>query len=263
MSVTKCNSKGWLAGTAMMISVLLIATAAYADTAPRLNLFPKDVTEYLSNTGSVAKTMETDLKGVIAGLETQMKLYEASGCSGSEDPGCAEIAKQMGQHYKEMLQVMKQSLPEMKQSVIATNRGIEKNLRQELGDKTTPADIQRLLGKAAEPKVFKGRFSLSSRFAKYHQLISTGNKDTLATLAAEIYLDSGEVIKMIDLMEAEIAQQETIIQLGGMYGTLTPEMANTVEAVKSVIFGEDEGETALPEAPKGESGAYRSPLEME
>lgn len=263
MSVKNCTYKGWLTGTAILIATLLIATIALADSAPRLNLFPRDVTEYLSNTGSVAKSMETDLKGVISGLETQMNLYEASGCGGSEDPGCAEIAKQMGEHYKEMLHVMKESLPEMKQSVMATNRGIEKNLRKELGGKTTPADIQRLLGKASEPKVFKGRFSLSSRFAKYHKMISVGNKDTLATLASEIYLDSAEVIKMIDLMEAEIAQQETIIQLGGMYGTLTPEMANTVESVKTVIFGEDEGEFSLPEAPAGDAGVFHSPLEMD
>jgi hypothetical protein len=264
MSVNKCVTKGWLTGAAVTISVLLMAATVFADSAPRLNLFPKDVTEYLSQTGTVAKSMETDLKGVISGLETQMKLYQASGCSGSDDPGCAEIAKQMGDRYNEMLQVMKASLPEMKQSVTATHNGIEKNLRKELGEKTTPADIQRLLGKAAEPKVMKGRFSLSSRFAKYHQLISSGNQDTLASLAAEIYLDSGEVMKMIDMMDAEIAQQQTIIKLGGMYGTLTPQMANTVEAVKNVIFGEDEGENALPTAPPApNAGGFQSPLEMQ
>lgn len=229
---------------------------------PKLNLFPVDVTDHLSNTGAVAGAMESSLKGTIQKLETQKNLYEETGCEGSSDPGCSEISRQMGDQYMEMLTIMKNNLPEMKRSIAATNNGIKKNLRTELGKKTSPADIQRLMAKQPKPKVFKGRFSLSSRFAEYHKLVSTGGNNNLASLAAEIYLDSREVLNMIDLMEAEIAQQETLHKLGMMYGTMTPEMISTVEAVKTVIFGEADDGSALPEAKGTASGTFKSPLEM-
>ncbi len=247
-----------------VVSVLVLFTVtAMAASAPRLNLFPKDVTEYLSNTGETAKAMENSLKDVIGGFDQQLKLYNASGCEGSTDPGCEEIAKQMGEQYSQMLSIMKESLPEMKYSVMATNKGIEKNLRSEIGKKTTPADIQRMMSDSAKPKPRSGRFSLSKRFAQYHNMISSGQKNNLAALAAEIYLDSKEVINMIDLMEAEIAQQEVYMRLGRLYGTLTPEMTDTVGAVKNVIFGEEEGTSSVPIAPGGEPGGYSSPLERQ
>ncbi len=241
----------------------LMATTAFGALTPTLKLFPRDVTDHLKNTGSVAKSMETDLKGVIGNLENQIQLYEASSCQGSDDPGCQEIARQMGESYQGMLEVMKRSLPGMKSSIIATNKGIEANIRRELGKKTTPRGVQRLLGKQAVPKIYKHRFSLSKRFAKYHQLISTGARDNLATLAAEIYLDSNEVIRFIDLMEAEIAQQETVLELGRMYGTITPEMSSTVENVKVLIFGEADVDSSVPEAMGDGVAQFRSPLEMD
>lgn len=246
----------------LIIAAFIIPQASAAST-PRLKLFPSDVTEHLSNTGATAGAMESNLKGVIQKLETQSQLYNETGCEGSTDPGCEEIAKQMGDHYIEMLTIMKESLPEMKHSIQATNKGIEKNLRKELGKKTSPADIQRLLSKQSKPKVFKGRYSLSSRFARYHKMISSGRNNSLATLAAEIYLDSNEVLNMIELMEAEIAQQETLHKLGQMYGTLTPEMISTVDAVKTVILGEAKEESTLPEARGGDIEAFHSPLEMD
>ena len=232
-------------------------------TKPKLNLFPVDVAEHLSKTGAVAGAMENSLKGTIQNLEIQSKLYTQTGCEGSSDPGCEEIAKQLGSHYMEMLTIMKENFPEMKQSIKATNEGIEKNLRKELGKKTSPADIQRLLANQGKVKVFKGRYTLSSRFAQYHKMISSGKNNSLAALAAEIYLDSKAVLDMIELMEAEIAQQETLIIFGEMYGTLTPEMTSSVEAVKAILFGEVGTESALLEARDGDAQAFRSPLEMD
>jgi len=264
MGMMQVRKRSFVGGILVISVVVLFSVSSFAASAPRLNLFPRDVTEHLSNTGNAAKAMENNLKDVIKGLDTQMKLHKASGCDGSTDPGCDEIAKQMSGHYQKMLNVLKESLPEMKHSIKATNRGIQKNLRKEIGKKTSPADIQRMLSKSNKPKVFKGRFSLSSRFAKYHSMISSGSQSSLATLAAEIYLDSNEVLKMIDLMEAEMAQQETIIKLGSMYGTITPEMTNTVDAVKSVIFGEEDSENAgLPDTVESETGTFQSPLEMD
>ena len=241
---------------------LLTSAAGALASRPRLNLFPTDVKEQLSNTGAVAGVMERNLRSTIEKLETQTRLYPETGCEGSSDPGCLEISRQMGDQYMEMLSIMKANLPEMRSSIAATNRGIEKNLRRELGKKTAPADIQRFLGKQEKPKVFKGRYSLSSRFSQYSQLIRTGNTSNLASLAAEIYLDSREVLTMIDIMEAEIAQQETIHQLGQMYGTLTPEMITTVDAVKAVIFGDIDDGSVLPEAHSANAESYRSPLEL-
>ena len=250
--------------TAAFCLATLTVSQIQAGITPKLNLFPSDVTEYLSNTGAVAGAMEESLKSVIGEMEAQSRLYNETGCQGSDDPGCDEIAKQISSKYSEMLSIMQENLPAMKQAVMATNQGIGKNLRQELGRKTTPYGIQTLLSKKAKPKVIKGRYSLSSRFAKYHEMISSGSKNTLATLAAEIYLDSREVLAMIDLMEAEITQQQAVIKLGQMYGTLTPEMLSTVDAVKTVIFGEPEDSSGLlPSAEDVGAGQFKSPLEMD
>lgn len=243
---------------------LFILPGTHGAPRPRLNLFPSDVTEHLSNTGALAKGMENSLKEVIGKLENQSKLYHEIGCEGSsDDPGCEEIANQISDNYSAMLSIMEKNLPEMKTSIEATNKGIGKNLRKELGKKTSPAQIQRLLSKQSRPKARKGRFSLSSRFAKYHKMISSGSQNSLAGLAAEIYLDSREVLRMIDLMEAEIAQQQTIMKLGKLYGTLTPKMISTVDAVKTVIFGEPDDGLSIPAAIGNDAGAFHSPLEME
>lgn len=252
-------------GAFTLFFMLLSAGHVMAASKPKptLNLFPSDVTEYLTRTGATAKNMEGSLKGVIQKLETQRTLYEQTGCEGSGDPGCAEMTAQMGDTYLEFLGIIEDSLPAMKSSVRATNKGIEKNLRREVGKKTSPADIQRLLSDNGKPEVFNGRYSLSSRFAKYHAMITRGGSTTLATLASEIYLDSGAVLNMIGMMEAEIPQQRAIIELGRLYGTLTPEMVETVDAIKEVIFGEVEEDSVLPVHQGGEVGTFQSTLEME
>jgi len=252
-----------LTATALCLALVMMP-CAWAGVSPRLNLFPSDVTEHLSNTGAVAGAMEESLKTVIHDLDSQQRLYDETGCRGSGDPGCEAIAKQISEKYSEMLSIMEENLPEMKHAVRATHQGIGKNLRQELGRKTSPAGIQALLSDKAKPKVFKGRYSLSGRFSQYQKMISSGGKNTLATLAAEIYLDSREVLTMIDLMEADIARQQTVIKLGQMYGTLTPEMMSTVDAVKTVIFGEPEDDSGiLPTGEEGSAEQFKSPLEMD
>lgn len=259
---TKFRKKQRIAGimaAAVMMAAFSVQTVV---AAPRLNLFPRNVTEQLRSTGKAARAMESDLKGVIGELEKQMKLYEASGCENSDDPGCEAIASQINTKYGEMLDIMKQSLPEIKSSVEATHEGVEKNIRNELGKKFTPADIQRMLSSKTTPKVYNGRFSLSKRFAKYHKMIASNGQNNLATVAAEIYLDTSEVIRLIGLMEGEISRQSTIIELGNMYGTLTPEMTNTVSGVKTLIFGEPEAGGGLPEAMEKEKAGFESPLEI-
>ncbi len=245
---------------ALFFSVLIAGTSwgAVRGSAPALKLFPQDVKENLNQTGQTAKAMESDLKEVIMALETQVKLSQAANCEDAQsDPGCQEITKQISEHYHEMLQIMKNSLPEMKASIQKTNKGIEKRLRQQLGRKSTPAEIQKMLGKQAMPKVTKGRFSLSGRFAKYYSMISTSSKgSSLAKLAAEIYLDSSEVTQWIDLMEADISRQELYLDVGSSYGPLTSEMLETVGSVKNIIFGEEEDMSGIPDAPAGAAGGF-------
>ena len=260
---TLCNA-ALIFGIAIFFGIVISITSVFAVSRPKINLFPNDVAEHLSQTGIIAASMEKSLKDVITKLEEQSKLYKETGCEGSIDPGCDKLSKQMGNTYMEMLSIMKKSLPKMKHSIRATNVGLAKNLRKELGKKTSPADIQRLLGKQNKNKVFSGRYSISRRFVKYQQMISSGKKNTMAVLAAEIYLDSKSVLSMIDIMDAEISQQITLHTLVQAYGTLTPEMIETVDNVKNVIFGEPDDDSALPNMHNGNiHGGFVSPLEME
>ncbi|NWH06581.1 hypothetical protein [Desulfobacter latus] len=243
----------------------LLGMAGAAAGAPVINLFPSDVQEHISHTGTMAKDMETALKGIIEKLDTQTKLYREIGCDNSDDPGCLEIKKQIGDHYKEMLEIMESSLPEMKQTVAATGRGIEKRIKKELGRKISPAGIQKLLSGSARPKVVKSRVSLSSRFARYYEMIKAGGGSSIASLASEIYLDSHAVMETIDLMTQEIQRQKMVIVVEGQWGTVTPEMVSMVNTVKEIVFGEFDDTPVLPAMAAGPEaeGTFGSELDMD
>lgn len=230
---------------------------------PQLKLFPMSVTEHLSNTGEAAAAMENNLKEVITELKAQEELFTSTGCEGmTESQGCDDIARQMGDSYMKMIDIMERNLPEMENSVAKTNKAVARTLRSEIGKKASPADVQRLLGQQSQRQPFKGRYSLSKRFEDYKRLVSSGNDYNLATLAAEIYLDSLSVKDMIAVMKGEIAQQKTLHKMGSMYGTLTPDMTTTVDRVKILLFGEpDEGSTHYREAETAPK-KFVSPLEM-
>ncbi|WP_321419124.1 hypothetical protein [uncultured Desulfobacter sp.] len=247
----------------ILLSVLVMAGSAVG--APVINLFPSDVQEHISHTGTMAKDMETALKGVIEKLDTQTKLYREIGCDNSDDPGCMEIKKQIGDHYKDMLEIMESSLPKMRQTMAATGRGIEKRIKKELGRKTSPSGIQKLLSGGGQPKVVKSRVSLSSRFAKYYDMIKSGGGTSIASLASEIYLDSRAVMETIDLMEQEIQRQKMVIVVEGQWGTVTPEMVSMVNTVKEIVFGEYDDTAVLPVMAVGPEteGAFGSELDMD
>ena len=244
--------------------LLVLTMPVYAQTgAPQLKLFPRDVTDMLKETGATARAMENSLRGVIGRFDKQTKLFEESSCApDSSDQACKDIAEQISQTYQEMLDVMQESLPKMKQNIEATSKELGIRMRRQLGQKVSPAEIQNTLGKESKPEVTSGRFSLSKRFSQYHSLISS-NQQSLTVLAAEIYLDTSSVAEWIDLMEAEIGRQQTIIELGRMYGSLTSEMVGTVDNVKNIVFGEEEiREGALSPPPLPEEAAeFISPLE--
>jgi len=251
-----------ISGIVGAVVLLAFHMPANAQTgAPQLKLFPRDVTEMLKETGETARAMENSLRGVIASFENQTTLFSQSGCdAGSDDPGCVQIAEQIAQNYQKMLDIMQENLPRMKRTIDATSTGLASRLRSQLGKNATPAQLQEILGPESQPDVTKGRFSLSKRFAQYYRLISS-QQQPLPTLAAEIYLDTSSVSQWIDLMEAEIGRQQTIIELGRMYGSVTPEMVKMVDNVKSIIFGEEEVRGTVPAGPAAELNTFESNLE--
>jgi len=222
-------------GTILMCFI----TTVSAET-PTLQMFPKEVTSYIKETGQEASSLENGVRGPIAIMEKNMKLYNATGCDKVErDPGCESIIKNINNNYNKMLDVMAASLPKMKRSIKKTNTSLKKRIHSNMGKRMTPADLQRAIGKSAAPKVRKGRYSLSKRFAQYNKLIASKGNNNLTDLASDMYLDSASVIEWIDLMEGQIAQQKTLIEIGQMYGGINDEMIGVVGSVKNVIFGEE------------------------
>lgn len=246
---------------------------AAAKQSPTIRLFPTTVVENIKQTGQAAKAMEQDLQSVIDRLNQQEALYIASKCEGAgAEQGCSDIADQLGQTYLEMLTMMETRLPGMEDSVRATNASLEKRIRQELGRKTTPRGLQKVLEKTPQKSTESTRYQrrsgkLSEKFKQYYKLVamapgmSTGG--SLATVAAEIYLDTQEVQELIALTRDEISRAKLMLDLDQVYGIITPEMFEMVGRVKSILFGETVEEEGIPGPPPGRTQAeYRSPLEM-
>jgi len=259
---------------AIVICFLIIGQfPAAAKQSPTIQLFPTTVVENIKQTGQAAKAMEQDLQSVIDRLNQQEALYIASKCEGAAaEQGCSDIAGQLSQTYLEMLTLMETRLPGMEDSVRATNSSLEKRIRTELGRKTTPRGLQKVLArtpqKAAEsPRYARRSGRLSEKFRQYYKLVAMaprmGTGGSLASVAAEIYLDTQEVQELIALTRDEISRAKLMIDLDQAYGIITPEMFEMVGRVKSILFGETGDEAGLPGPPPGSTKAeYRSPLEM-
>jgi hypothetical protein len=246
---------------------------ATAKQSPTIRLFPTTVVENIKHTGQAAKAMEQDLQSVIDRLNQQEALYIASKCEGAAaEQGCSDIAGQLSQTYLEMLNLMETRLPGMEDSVRATNSSLEKRIRTELGRKTTPRGLQKVLErtpqKATQSPRYKRRSGrLSEKFRQYYTLVAMaprmGTGGSLASVAAEIYLDTQEVQELIALTRDEISRAKLMIDLDQAYGIITPEMFEMVGRVKSILFGETGAEEGIPGPPAGSTKAeYRSPLEM-
>ncbi len=259
-------------------ALLMAPTAGRAGVEqPTIRLFPTAVLEEIKHTGAVAQAMETGLQPLIARLDEQQQLYRDSKCQGAEsDPGCDQLAKQLGDTYLEMLNVMGDQLPAMEQAVNNTRGGLEKRLRRELGQKKTSWDLQKiLLGQAAGAPAggsgkpaLRGRsgMRLSDRFQQYYQLVARpgSNADSsLAVIAADIYLDMNEASELIARTREEINRATLMGELNQSLGVITPQMQEVVNGVKSILFGESELAPPVDAAPvrAAESG-YVSPLQM-
>lgn len=264
----------------ILCSLLLTGIATHAaardvGTGPVIRLFPTTVLEDIRETAQVAAEMENSLQEVIHRLDMQQQLYEESLCQGAEaDPGCERIAKQLGASYLDMLEVMTERLPEMERAVESTRRSLEKRLKKELGQRTTPTTLQeQLLGQqkqAAGQKrlALRGRSGvrLSDRFKQYYSLVAThqkGSSQSLAVLAADIYLDMEEASNLIAATQQEISRAALMEQLNQSFGLITPEMAEVVNGVKSILFGEtiESGPIAAPPYMVGQT-EFESPLDL-
>jgi hypothetical protein len=254
-----------------LLSLVGWQTSVLAKTSPTLRLFPTNVVESIKHTSETAKAMEADLQSVIDQLNQQEELYSVSKCEGAEsEPGCHQITEQLSQVYLEMLDVMESRLPGMEDSVRSTNTNLEKRIRKELGRKTTPRGLQKLLAKtplqSTEPERYKRRPGrLSEKFKQYYRLVATaprtGSGGSLAAVAAEIYLDTQEVQDLIALTRDEISRAKLMIDLDQIYGIITPEMFEMVGRVKSILFGEVDEFEGIPDPPQGNmESAYQSPL---
>ena len=255
------------------IALVGLQSPVLAKTSPTLRLFPTTVVESIKHTSETAKAMEADLQTVIERLNQQEELYNASKCEGAEaEQGCSEISGQLSQTYLEMLNLMESRLPVMEDSVRATNTSLERRIRKELGRKTTPRGLQKLLEKTPLKSSARAPYSrrtgkLSEKFKQYYRLVATaprtGSGGSLAAVAAEIYLDTQEVQDLIALTRDEISRAKLMIDLDQMYGIITPEMFEMVGRVKTIIFGETGEEEGIPDPPQGNIKAeYQSPLDM-
>ena len=270
-------------GAALLLGVGLNQVAVQAAGAraeasgPVMRLFPTTVLEDIKETGAVAEEMENGLQEVIHRLDLQQQLYQDSLCQGAEgDEGCAQISKQIGATYLEMLELMSDRLPAMERAVNSTRVSLEGRLRKELGQRTTPSTLQdRLLGKsgmlatsAKNRPSMRGRSGvrLSDRFKQYYQLVATNSEgpgSSLAVVASDIYLDMEEASQLIAATQEEIGRAALMEQLNQSFGVITPEMAAVVGGVKEILFGESVGDMPIAEPPYqiGQS-EFVSPLEM-
>ncbi len=257
----------------VIFSIAVRENPAAAKQSPTIRLFPTTVVENIKQTGEAAKAMEQDIQSVIDRLNQQEELYIASKCEGAgAEPGCSEIAGQLSQTYLEMLNLMETRLPGMEDSVRATNASLAKRIRVELGRKTTPRGLQKVLERTPQKSTESPRYKrrsgrLSEKFRQYYKLVAMAPRmssgGSLASVAAEIYLDTREVQELIALTRDEISRAKLMIDLDQAYGIITPEMFAMVGRVKSILFGETGEEEGIPGPPPGSTKAeYRSPLEM-
>ncbi|HIG39672.1 MAG: hypothetical protein ABGY96_05880 [bacterium] len=263
-------------GLPAAIAAMFAANVMAAASGPVMRLFPTTVLEDIKETGAVAEEMENSLQDVIARLDLQQQLYTESRCADAdEDPGCGRIAKQLGATYLEMLSNMTERLPAMETAVNNTRTGLEKRLREELGQKSTPSDLQNtLLGRVSQAEndqpaiALRGRsgIRLSDRFKQYYDLVATrrsGSSQSLAVIASDIYLDMEEASQMIAATREEITRAELMEQLNQSFGHITPEMTQVVNGVKSILFGESALMSPIAAAPMPQTDApFVSPLEI-
>lgn len=245
------------------LAILMLASPLAAqERGPALQLFPTNVIEDIRETGEVAQAMEQGLQDVIGRLDAQQQLYLDSKCEGAvDDPGCEQLARQLGATYLEMLHVMGDRLPDMEHAVNSTRQSLERRLKSELGQGMTPWQVQETLlgagaqGEPARQPKLRGRsgLRLSERFSQYYRLVATSGGASapgLPVIASDIYLDMAEASVLIAQTREEIARATLMEELNQSFGTITPEMQAVVDGVKTILFGESAGMPAVAGPPE-------------
>ncbi len=221
--------------------------AQQSASRPTLDLFPSQAIDSIRETSESAVQLEEDLQGILADLDSQMKLYQESKCQGAvEDQGCRQLSSQMASSYGRMLDTMAEQLPEMERSLEVTRAGLQKRIAQELGYRRTAAGLQDVLreqpgsrGAALRTRPQGEGVRLSTRFRQYYRLVSQGSGDTpIALVGAQMYVDLEETKELITLTRQQIQRGQVMANLSEAFGTVTPEMERTVAGVKEVVFGE-------------------------
>jgi hypothetical protein len=238
---------------ASVISLTAASGMALASTTPTLDLFPMSVKEQIRQTSEAAKTIETNIQGVISQMDSQHELYQASKCDAVHaDAGCEAIKRNINQSFIEMLTEVEKSLPTVEHAMQKIKSGMESSLRGKIGMGMSPRELQaHIAGKRSSVGKNKHKrkrtANLSSVFSKYYQLVSTNRSGgSIPTMAAGVYLDSIETLEFTSMIKQEIAIAKVEAELRDIYSDVTPQMMTTVAGVKTLLFGAPEDQAIAP-----------------
>lgn len=232
--------------------------------SPELELIPEDVTALLHETSQSTERMEEQLQDHVEIFDAKMELYQESHCEGSDSPGCREIERQMQEQYTQMVELMQDHLPQIKEGISSSREKLGSRIKTQVGEGMTPAQLSEPFEKEdlELPALRESRFNLSDRLEQYYDLIQDrGETAPLIEVASLIYLDSERSVQILDLLEAQLSRQEQFLNLNEAFGNVTPEMIETMDTVKGVIFGEETGASTLPEKPQRKSGETQRELD--
>ena len=237
----------------------------------------------IKETGRIAKVVETEMERVISNLDILKETYEEKYCDNNiADPECDSLRQQIeSAYYNDLLSILSNHLPQILDNIENTRKGLEKQLRNNIGKGMTAGSLQDMLISSTNKKADQGkqtsrsrrnrnsRTRLSDRFKQYHRLVSShagANGESLTLAAADIYLDMVDSKYLIEITQQEIQRMSIISELNSSMGPLSPEIEEVVSGVKVILFGEDYSDTEfIPEAPQrmaDGTNQYRSPFEQ-
>lgn len=239
------------------------------ETGPGVALFPVAVRENIRFTQEAAAGMERNLEEIVGDLDAQMAAYRRSQCDGADDdPGCRQISSNIATTFRTMLESLETSLPEMQRAVRQTHETLGARLADEVGRKMTARGLQHALqssrdGAAGSGSAVQPRSRMSRTFQRYYDLIRTQRDQELTTLAAQIYLDTHSSLHYMELIDAEVKRGIVTLDLEQFLGEVTPEMVNTVDGVKALLFGAQPDDGVIAGPPRTpEPATFESPWEL-
>lgn len=245
-----------ISALAVTMSLAVLSSQALASSnAPRVNLIPVTAVESIKQSSETAKSMESRLTLILEKVELQKSLYDNSKCEGAlNDKGCEQIFNALSESYKEFLTGLNEELPNLSQQLNTTAKSIEKQLRKELGKGMTAVDIQRLVsGKRANGKTQvaartrNNSYSMVKWLKNIGKTVSSGGYGApTAVVASDIYVNMSLAHAEIEQIQMDINHSLATIDTHQAFGQLSPGQLETIASVKKMLFGEVDGESALP-----------------